>query len=124
MSTSFVKVAILIQYLRLFEQHQFARKLTWAMLAIVSLWGVAYICLALFSCSPIEKNWNYTMPGHCVGWGTKDPEHFFPSWVAHNATNLALDILILCLPVPFFRQLTMHGKTRLGLVSLFIMGAM
>ena len=124
MSTSFVKIAILIQYLRLFEQQKFARKLTWGMLACTSIWGVSYICLALFSCSPIAKNWNIYLPGKCIGWGTKDPDHFFPSWIAHNVTNLTLDVMILCLPVPFFKQLKKHGKTRTGLISLFIMGAM
>ncbi|KAF2676194.1 hypothetical protein K458DRAFT_352169 [Lentithecium fluviatile CBS 122367] len=123
-STTFIKLAILIQYLRLFEvQQRLARKLTWGLLAVTSVWGLVYICLALFSCSPIAKNWHYLMPGKCIGWGSKDPDHFFVSWVAHNATNLLLDILILLLPAPFFKKLRMTGKTRLGLISLFIMGA-
>jgi hypothetical protein len=93
------------------------------LLVVTSVWGVIYTCLALFSCSPIKKNWQYTMPGKCIGWGTKDPDVFFPSWVAHNATNLALDMTILLLPVPFFKRLRMVGKTRLGLIALFVMGA-
>lgn len=122
MGASFVKVAILIQYLRLFEQHHFPRKLTWGLLAIASLWGLAYICLALFSCAPIEKNWNWGVPGRCIGWGSKDPDRFFVVFLAHNVTNLLLDITILCLPVPFFRQLRAAGKTRTGLISLFTIG--
>jgi hypothetical protein len=124
MATFFVKMAILVQYLRLFENQRVARKVVWGMLGVTSLWGVAYTCLALFSCKPIKKNWLIYTPGKCIGWGTKDPDTFFPSWIAHNATNMTLDVLILLTPIPFFRQLQAHGKRRRGLVALFVLGGM
>lgn len=122
-STTFIKLAILLQYTRLFDfRSKVARILTFCMIALVSIWGIIFFCLALFSCRPIEKNWNYKLPGKCVGWGTKDPDTFFPNWAAHGATNMLIDILILVLPIPFLRGLRMEGKTRIGLIGLFIVG--
>lgn len=122
-STTFIKLAILFQYLRLFDfRSRGARHVTWTMIAVVSLWGVIFFSLALFSCRPIEKNWNWKMPGKCVGWGTKDPGTFFPSWATHSASNMFIDILILVLPIPFLRALRIQGRERLALIGLFVVG--
>lgn len=123
-STTFIKLAILLQYLRLFDtQHKTARKITWCLLVVTSLWGLVFALLSLFSCAPIAKNWDFTLEGKCVAWGSKDPNIFFATWTFHSASNMMIDILVLLLPVPFFRQLSSNGKTRLGLMSLFSMGA-
>ncbi|KAF9728830.1 hypothetical protein PMIN04_003472 [Paraphaeosphaeria minitans] len=122
-STTFIKISILIQYLRLFEgRSELARKATWAILAIVSLWGVTFCLLALFSCTPVAKNWDFTLEGKCVGWGSKNANEFFATWMAHASSNMCLDTLILALPVPFISNLRMSGKTRTGLITLFILG--
>lgn len=105
-------------------QNRFARLLTWAMIALTSCWGIAFFFLALFSCTPIQKNWKFELEGKCVAWGSKNPDIFFASWAAHSASNMMLDILVLLLPIPFLRGLRMGGKTRLGLIGLFTMGGM
>lgn len=63
------------------------------------------------------------LPGTCVAWGSKDPKVFFATFAAHAATNMLFDILVFMLPTPFLRDLRMQGKTRLGLVALFTVGA-
>ena len=80
--------------------------------------------LALLSCTPIAKNWEWDLPGKCVGWGSKDADEFFATWMAHASSNMCLDTLILALPVPFLNNLRMSGKTRAGLITLFVMGGM
>ncbi|KAF2713400.1 hypothetical protein K504DRAFT_498217 [Pleomassaria siparia CBS 279.74] len=122
-STTFIKLSILFQYLRVFDlQYRFARQLTWVMVALTAAWGLTFFSLALFSCIPIHKNWDIYADGTCVSWGSKDPDVFFPTWAAHAATNMLLDILVLVLPIPFLRSMAMGGKTRLGLVGLFSIG--
>lgn len=126
-ATSFIKMAILFQYLRLFDTTSndasaLARKLTKALLIITTLWGTVYTLLALLSCKPIAKNWDIGLPGKCIGWGSKDPHTFFVAWAVHAATNMFFDILVFLLPLPFLRRLRMGGKTRMGLWSLFFMG--
>ena len=92
------------------------------MIILSAVWGFAFFFLALFPCQPIAKNWEYTLKGKCVGWGTKEPNQFFAMWAAHAATNMVLDIVVLLLPLPFLGTLRLAGKTRIGLIALFAMG--
>ncbi|KAF2116991.1 hypothetical protein BDV96DRAFT_490454 [Lophiotrema nucula] len=122
-STTFIKLAILFQYLRLFDmQHSLPRRITIGMIIFVACWGITFFLLALFSCTPIEKNWNWNMPGHCVAWGSKNGNELFASFIAHSSSNMLLDVLILVLPTPFLKSLRARGKTRVGLIALFVMG--
>jgi hypothetical protein len=94
------------------------------MIGVTACWGLIFLLLALFSCSPIEKNWNFSLDGKCVAWGSKDPNVFFASWATHAATNIVLDLLVLLLPIPFLKGLRMGSKTRVGFIGLFTMGGM
>jgi hypothetical protein len=132
-SATFIKLSILYQYLRLFSEtapsttcarYRLARRLTWVLVVLSSVWGVAFVLLAAFSCSPIAKNWNATLPGRCVGWGTKDPDEFFAMFLGHSISNLVLDIVVLLLPVPFLSMLRIGGKSKAGLITLFSLGCM
>jgi hypothetical protein len=92
------------------------------MIAICSLWGLTFFFLALFSCNPVAKNWNSTLQGTCIGWGSKDPQDFFHMFLGHAVSNCLLDILVLLVPIPFVTTLRIAGKSRVGLVSLFSLG--
>lgn len=130
-SSTFIKLSILFQYLRLFAesapstataQYRLAIRLTWALIVICASWGLTFFFLALFSCSPIAKNWSPSLPGRCIGWGSKDPDDFFVMFLGHSVSNSALDILVLLLPMPFLRMLRLAGKSRAGLITLFTLG--
>ncbi|KAF2439577.1 hypothetical protein P171DRAFT_458070 [Karstenula rhodostoma CBS 690.94] len=122
-STTFIKISILVQYLRLFKgRSDVARKTSWVILTFVTLWGLTFCLLGIFSCTPVAKNWDFTLEGKCIGWGSKNANEFFATWMAHASSNMCLDTLILALPVPFIRNLRMSGKTRTGLITLFILG--
>lgn len=88
------------------------------------MWGITFFLLALLSCTPIAKNWDFQLEGKCVGWGSKDPNEFFATWMAHASSNMFLDTAILMLPVPFIGSMRMGGKTRMGLITLFLLGGM
>ncbi|KAL7775548.1 hypothetical protein CFE70_009391 [Pyrenophora teres f. teres 0-1] len=120
-STALIKLSILFQYLRLFAeaapsagstQNRLARRLTWGLMAICSVWGCTFFMLALFPCKPIAKNWNMTLEGKCIGWGTKDPNKFYAMFLGHSVSNCILDIMVLLLPVPFLTTLRIAGKSR------------
>ncbi|KAF1937794.1 hypothetical protein EJ02DRAFT_514971 [Clathrospora elynae] len=130
-SATFIKLAILFQYLRLFAeaalststaQYRLARRLTWFLIVLSTLWGLAFVLLALFPCNPIPKYWHPYLPGKCIGWGTKEPEELFAMFLGHALSNSLLDILILALPVPFLSMLRIAGKSRVGLITLFTLG--
>ncbi|KAF2870406.1 hypothetical protein BDV95DRAFT_629553 [Massariosphaeria phaeospora] len=124
-ATTFIKLSLLFQYLRLFDmQNRRAHIVAWSLIVFISLWGTTFFLLALFSCKPIAKNWNSKLPGTCVAWGSKDPDVFFASWVSHAATNMVLDMLVLMAPIPFIKRLRIGGRSRIGLVALFVMGGL
>lgn len=131
-SSTFIKMSILYQYLRLFSEttttstfdtrYRIARRLTWSLIVLCCVWGVIFTCLAAFACNPIDKNWNWTKPGHCIGWGTKIPTRFFPMYLGHSISNSVLDIMVLLLPLPFLRILRLGGKSKAGLICLYTLG--
>lgn len=132
-SATLIKLAILFQYLRLFAetaptttatQYRFARRLIWGMIALCSTWGLTFFFLAIFPCNPVAKNWNPTLEGTCIGWGTKEPHRFFAMFMGHSVSNTLLDTLVLLLPVPFLTTLRIAGKSRAGLIALFTMGCL
>ncbi|KAF2744768.1 hypothetical protein M011DRAFT_407634 [Sporormia fimetaria CBS 119925] len=127
-ATTFIKLSILFQYLRLFSNAHHRplvpRRVTQALLTLTALWGLTFFLLAIFSCRPIAKNWNFKLAGTCVAWGSKDPNIFFASWAAHAASNMLFDILVFLLPAPFLKSLRLSGKSRVGLTALFSIGAL
>ena len=127
-STTLIKLAILLQYLRLFDMRNItARRLTVGMISFVAVWGLTFTLLILLSCVPVQKNWDVTRPGKCVAFGVKgkaNGNELYSSFAAHAGSNMLLDILILVLPIPFLRSLRMGGKTKIGIIALFVMGTM
>ncbi|KAH7397476.1 hypothetical protein BKA66DRAFT_408770 [Pyrenochaeta sp. MPI-SDFR-AT-0127] len=130
-SSTLIKLSILFQYLRLFSdtasstttaKYRLARRLTWTLIVLTTVWGLTFFLLALFSCNPIAKYWQPYLAGMCIGWGTKVPEKFFPMYLSHSVTNMLLDLLVLTLPIPFLRMLRLAGKSKAGLITLFSLG--
>lgn len=130
-SATFIKLAILFQYLRLFaeaantttsSQYRLARRITISLIVISSMWGIAFFLIAVFPCTPIAKDWNTQLEGTCFGWGSKVPDEFFAMFVGHSASNMVLDLLVLLTPVPFLSMLRIAGKSKAGLITLFTLG--
>ncbi|KAL6709933.1 hypothetical protein ACN47E_000718 [Coniothyrium glycines] len=132
-SSAFIKLSILFQYLRLFSEsadskstsrYKLARRVTWALIVLSFMWGMGFALLAAFSCTPIAKNWNPTLPGRCIGWGTKNPGQFFAIYMGHAVSNSVLDVLVLMLPLPFLTMMRLGGKSKAGLITLYALGCL
>ena len=132
-SATFIKLAILFQYLRLFaesatstssSQYRVVRRIIFFLITLSSLWGLTFFLLSIFPCQPIYKNWHPYVDGKCFGWGSKNPADFFVMFAAHTASNMFLDILVLLTPIPFLGMLRLAGKSKAGLITLFTLGCM
>ncbi|KAH8722778.1 hypothetical protein GQ44DRAFT_621776 [Phaeosphaeriaceae sp. PMI808] len=132
-SATFIKLAILFQYLRLFAeasaststtQYRLARLTTISLIVLSSVWGLIFLFLAIFPCKPVSKHWDIMVTGSCFGWGAKDPNVFYPMFAAHSASNMFLDLLVLVVPIPFLGMLRLAGKSKAGLITLFSMGTL
>lgn len=72
------------------------------------------ILVALLTCQPFAKSWDKSLPGTC-GDVTK-------SFVAIASLDVAIDFLILILPMPVIWHLQMPKVTKIGLSALFAVG--
>lgn len=94
------------------------------MIVIVSLWGFAFSFMAWFPCFPVQQFYRLGSESNCYGYGSTNPIEVYNIVVASNATNMGLDFLILVLPIPLLFSNDTIRRTRLGLVGLFIIGAL
>ncbi|KAK7973442.1 hypothetical protein PG988_007576 [Apiospora saccharicola] len=121
MSTAFVKLALLFQYLRIFKEGRM-RAITISVMVITAVWGAAYTFMAIVPCFPIQKYWTLTLPGKCYGFGSLNPPVFYAMYASSAAVNMTLDLAVLAIPIPVYFAANTPFKSKLGLTALFCMG--
>lgn len=78
-------------------------------------WWASVVVASAFQCQPVARAWHKANLGACFG-SFKYSVHIF-------APNIALDVLILGLPIWGIRKLHISRKQRFGLCSVFLLGA-
>ncbi|KAK8109429.1 hypothetical protein PG999_007566 [Apiospora kogelbergensis] len=121
MSTAFVKLSLLFQYLRIFESGGM-RMLCKVVMVITAAWGLAYSFMAIVPCFPIQKYWTLTLPGSCYAFGSLVPSVFYATYASSAAINMTLDIVVLCIPIPVYFGANTPFRSKMGLIGLFCMG--
>lgn len=94
------------------------------LIVIVSIWGFAFSFMAWFPCFPVQQFYRLGSESNCYGYGSSNPMDVYNVVVASNATNMALDFIILVLPIPLLFSDGTIRRTKLGLVGLFFIGAL
>ncbi|KAK8055945.1 hypothetical protein PG993_001172 [Apiospora rasikravindrae] len=109
-----VKSSLLLLLLRLFGQKPGVRRfIIWV--NTINLASLASIFFAIaFQCFPLQKAWKPRLEGFCV-----DRRILF---VAASAINIALDLLILGLPLRIFIGLQIPKRTKIALIFVFLLG--
>ena len=64
-SLGLTKIAILLQYQRVFPARKF-QFWCWSFIAFVTALYTGIVIAALFACTPIEKFWTRAPGGHCI----------------------------------------------------------
>lgn len=151
-ATGIVKIAILLQFLRLFERGGTGtgngssrsssssspnskiqkapqlmikqRRQTIAMLAITGLWTAGFCFIGWFPAFPIAGMWDRSIPAVRYGLASDNVGEFTGTYIAQTATNMVLDLLILCIPIPYFLKSSASKKSRMSLMGLFTVGSM
>lgn len=125
MATAFIKLALLFQYLRIFELHTVMRRTTIFFIVITALWGLAYSILALVPCYPVSAFWNWTVTDAVRwGFGSHDQAVFADTYISHVASNVALDLIVFALPIPLYFNPLLDMKARVGLFCLNVLGVL
>ncbi|KAL7621744.1 hypothetical protein AAE478_009071 [Parahypoxylon ruwenzoriense] len=121
-STALIKEALLLQYLRVFDRGVFTYCFVIPLIVFTALWGFAYSFLAWIPCMPVREFWGGEQSQNCYGYGSRYPGPFVATFQSHAAVNMALDVLVLIIPLPLFFKEGITRGTRLRLVGLLSMG--
>ncbi|RYP73223.1 hypothetical protein DL770_007811 [Monosporascus sp. CRB-9-2] len=109
-----VKASVLLFMLRLFGQKRRVRQyILWVNTANAAHM-VAVLFIIVLQCIPIEKTWDFSVPGRCV-----DRPILFTTI---SAFNILTDLLILALPLKIFIGLKIPRCTKIALMFLFLLG--
>ncbi|KAI2470664.1 hypothetical protein F4781DRAFT_164982 [Annulohypoxylon bovei var. microspora] len=121
-ATALIKEALLLQYLRVFERGIFVRRFLIFLIVFTALWGIAYSFLAWVPCIPVADFWDNGGGPTCFGYGSQYARPFIATFQSHAAINMALDTLVLIIPLPLFFKDGATMCTRVRLVGLLSMG--
>ena len=108
-----VKVSVVLFYKSVFTTPGFKRAAN-ATLVILSAWVIAIFFVTTFQDKPISRNWG------TVGT-TID---FVTFYVVEIATDIALDLSILCMPLPWVSRLHISTRKKWLLSGIFWLGAL
>lgn len=83
---------------------------------ILTAWWLAVLLVTIFQCNPVQKAWSpYMTTGYCI-----DSIRFYKAMII---PNIITDIIIFCLPVYEVKKLHLPRGQRVGLASVFLLGA-
>ncbi|KAF1948944.1 hypothetical protein CC80DRAFT_599299 [Byssothecium circinans] len=112
--TTLVKLSILHFYLSVFHiEKKFVYACYFTMALCAAYWIGCFFSFAFF-CTPVEKIWHPALPGHCGEPNSK--------YIASASIDLAVDIIIIVLPMPIIWTLQMPLGRKVGLIGVFAIG--
>ncbi|KAK7417244.1 hypothetical protein QQX98_004678 [Neonectria punicea] len=114
---SLLKMSLLFFYLRIFLGP--AQKLLWGTVILNAVYGITFVFLAAFQCTPVDffwKGWDGEYEGRClntnaIGW-------------ANAAVSVTIDLWMLAIPLYELRKLRLHWKKKIGICLMFIVGTL
>lgn len=108
------KVSILFMYYRIFDLSRSARVYAVGIGAFVILWSAMSTCLFIFTCNPIQRSWNPTVPGHCIS--------LVGRWIASAVSTVLTDLAIIFLPMPQVSRMSLSKMEKLAVTLVFAQG--
>lgn len=113
-----LKISILLQIMRIFVPARRGNELMfWTTTILIGATFVFYLIeffLDILKCSPRERAWNPTIPGHCI---------FRTNLIYRASFNVISDVVILALPIAKIWRLQMPRERKIGVSLIFSIGA-
>lgn len=111
-----VKISILSLYMALFPGRKF-RQICYATMILTMAYLVSVFLEALVLCKPVAYSWDKSIPGGvCTGQNI--------AYLVAGITNLLIDAWVVVLPMPKLFGLQMSTAKKLGIASMFSLGAL
>lgn len=113
-ANSWVRISVLHFYTTLFPSRPF-NLYAWSLLILTAGNYFTTVLAAFLICRPFAFNWDKTIPnGFC---GNLDGYY-----LASSLIGLALDLAIVCAPMPMLWNLKLKPAKKVGLICLFGIG--
>ncbi|KAL7951333.1 hypothetical protein V8C42DRAFT_5150 [Trichoderma barbatum] len=106
------KTSLLVSYVRLVPGTY--RLLPISIAAIVTMAHIAFMLVFLFLCTPVKKQWEPLVPGHCAD--------AVPFYLTFSSLTIVFDVITLVLPFPILIKLQMKIRRKIALLCLFALG--
>ncbi|KAM7220314.1 hypothetical protein V8F06_004280 [Rhypophila decipiens] len=118
---SLVKLSIIAMYHRIFPT-QFMRWSYIILGTIIVVWATVALPVCIFQCRPIEEAWDFKSSSSSSSGGTCISA--FPLYFgATGLPNVAIDLVLLCLPMYEVWKLQIPRAQKVAIVSTFLLGA-
>ncbi|KAF2208977.1 hypothetical protein CERZMDRAFT_48334, partial [Cercospora zeae-maydis SCOH1-5] len=111
------KMAFVLLYLRIWKDSSMTfRRVCQFVLALLAMATVAFTLTTIFLCMPISYTWKALsgLKGTCVDRNAQ--------LYSNSAVNIAMDVVVLLLPVHKILQLRMSWPKKIGLLCTFFVG--
>ena len=114
---SAIKVSILLLYRRIFSINYIFRIQSTIVLLLVSLFWLAVTIATLLNCRPLKYSWiGLSEKEHCIDYNI--------FWMTTGATEIAIDTIILALPIRMVLLLQLSVKRKVSVVLVFLLGGL
>lgn len=124
LSSTLIKLALLFQYLRVFETGSY-RFFCKCMIAISIAWGAAFMILRWFPCYPVAAYWDSSIKdARCWGFGSRDPLAFMHVYIGQATSTAILDFIVFAIPIRLCFKPETPRITRVCLLGLFAVGVL
>ena len=119
LTIAFVKISILYFYRSLFQTQRFDQ-ITLVLIIINVMWITTALFIVIFQCKPIYAAWTVELQlagqAKCLNISVLI--------FAFEIINVAIDIIILCLPITMLRKLQLPMRKKIGIGAIFSLGGL
>ncbi|KAI4231901.1 MAG: hypothetical protein LQ352_008377, partial [Teloschistes flavicans] len=114
------KLSLLLFLYRIFHVDRKFRIAAWITGAVLVLWSLITILLAIFSCRPIKASWDLKVrmdPKTVCYPKAYDVENIY------GFCNVITDVVLIVMPIPLVWKMQVNLKKKLGVAMVFATGA-
>lgn len=97
---------------------------SWAVIVLVALWGLAMFLANLLTCRPISGNWGAFTAAPTEAMKGAICVNPVPRYWTSGVVDLFTDIIIFILPQPLVWRLQMSTTKKVGVSAIFAVGAL
>ena len=117
LTITLVKISILLLYRRIFDTPAL-RRVTLILGALCMCWFLASVLGELFLCSPLSASWD---PRSMF---TRNCGNLKAYLMGVTVSNMLLDFVILCTPLPLVWSLHLPRRKKLEVCGIFLLGSL